>query len=137
MSSTDTFYTQFRVEESGDYLFFPLITASSPESMVVIMLTTNSSETISYTIPAIDLSRWNVVLFLNSEFMYTISVELSSTGDLLVVEELLFLPLESTSISYNRTALESIYSQCIPILYASECGLAKELSISITQSPSG
>ena len=139
VSSTDSFYTQFSVEESGDYLFFPLITASSPDSMVVITLTSDSSESISYTIPATNLSRWNVVLFLNSEFIYTVSVEHSSTGDLLVVEELLFLPLESTSISYDRLELESVYSECIPYSMRTsvECGLAKELSISITQSPLG
>ena len=139
VSSTDSFYTQFRVGGSGDYLFFPLITASSLDSMVVITLTSDNSESISYTIPATNISRWNVVLFLNSGFMYTISVELSSTSDLLVVEELLFLPLESTSISYDRLALESIYSLCIPynIRSSPECGMAKDLSISITQSPLG
>ncbi|KAI6650232.1 laminin-like [Oopsacas minuta] len=139
VSSEESFYTQFVVGETGDYLFIPLITTSSLDINVVITLAANNSDSDLYTIPAADLSQWNTVVSLNSQLLYTVSVEISSTDNLLVVEDLLFLPLESASISLDRSTLETLYSNCIPYHYyaAPECNLTSYVSASLTQSPLG
>ena len=138
-SSEDNFEVQFSVGESGDYTFIPVITASSPDVLVAVSLTSDSSDPLTYSIPASSLSQWNTVLFLNSEYVYTVSVGATPAGALLAVEELLFLPLESGAISQDRVVLEILYAQCVPYNTngTQECSLAREVSASLTQSPKG
>ena len=138
VNSEDNFEVQFSVSESGDYTFIPIIAASSSDVNIAIVLT-NSSSSVAYSIPAPSLAEWNTVLFLKSQSVYTVSVSVDSAGSVLVVEDLLFLPLESASISQGRSALEALYAQCVPynINLAGQCALASDISASFTQTPTG